>query len=258
MGDHRTAADELRHRGHEPHAVTDDALDDVGLREGAGQELGRGRELGDVLRVAQSVRHDRRRHDDRRVAAQLRVAHVLERLADLERDLVLVPVEGDPRLAPQPRQEVEVHAVLGEAVLVVEDLVLVEVALHEDADLLAGEAHDFDPEPRDAVEPALSQSDSRSAIIRIPAWQLPDGTTGMTLASATRRPGDAADPQLRIDDSEVVGPHLAGARLVVVRVGGRPDEGPQLVVGLRVVGRHQLLRRPMVRTPWSRRSRARS
>ena len=132
-------------------------------------------------------------------------------------------------------------ALLGEAVLVVEDLVLVEVALHEDADLLAGEAHDFDPDAAaDAVAPALSQSASRSAIIRIPAWQLPDGTTGMTLASATRRPVDAADPELRVDDREVVGAHLAGARLVVVRVGGGLDEGAQLVVGLRVVGRHQL------------------
>ena len=153
-----------------------------------------------------------------------------------------MPVEGDPRLAPQPREEVEVHAVLGEAVLVVEDLVLVEVALHEDADLLAGEAHDFDSRRRSrrrrsGLDPVRA---ARSAIIRIPAWQLPDGTTGMTLASATRRPVDAADPELRVDDSEVVGAHLAGARLVVVRVGGGLDEGAQLVVGRRVVGRHQL------------------
>ena len=61
VGDHRTAADQLRHRRHQPHAVADDALDDVGLGEGAGQELRRGRELVDVLGVAQPVRHDRRR-----------------------------------------------------------------------------------------------------------------------------------------------------------------------------------------------------
>ena len=38
------------------------------------------------------------------------------------------------------------------------------------------------------LRPALSQSAQRSAIIMIPAWQLPDWTAGMTLASATRRP----------------------------------------------------------------------
>ena len=52
---------------------------------------------------------------------------------------------------------------------------------------------------------------------------------------------DPADPQLRVDDGEVVGAHLAGAHLVVVRVGGGLDEGAQLVLGLRVVGGHQLL-----------------
>ena len=75
---------------------------------------------------------------------------------------------------------------------------------------------------RRAVDPALSQSASRSAIITMPAWQLPDGTTGMTLASATRRPADAADAELRVDDRQVVGAHLAGAGLVVVRVGRAP------------------------------------
>ena len=116
------------------------------------------------------------------------------KLSDLERRPVLVAVEGDPVLAPQPRQQVELDPLLREAVLVVKDLVLVEVALDQDADLLAGEAHAFDPRDRwrqPLAASALSQSDSRSAIIRIPAWQLPDGTAGMTLASATRSPVDA-------------------------------------------------------------------
>ena len=53
----------------------------------------------------------------------------------------------------------------------------------------------------------------------------------MTLASATRSPATPRTRSSRVDDREVVGAHLAGARLVVVRVGASLDERAQLVVG---------------------------
>ena len=60
----------------------------------------------------------------------------LEALAALERRAVLVTVECQGRLAPQAAQEARVDSFLGEPVLVVEDLRLVEVALDQDADPL--------------------------------------------------------------------------------------------------------------------------
>ena len=63
------------------------------------------------------------------------------------------------------------------------------------------------------------------------------------------QPGDAAHPELRVHDGEVIGAHLAGARLVVVRVGRRLDECSQLVVRPRIVGRASAPDRPMERRP---------
>ena len=124
------------------------------------------------------------------------------------------------------RQEVELHPVLGEAVLVVEDLVLVEVALDEHADLLAGEAHDFTADAAAAGRACLEP-------VRQPLGDHHD--PGVAVARRHDRhdarvgdpqPLDAAHPQLGVDDRQVVGAHLARARLVVVRVGSRPSRRP--------------------------------
>ena len=96
---------------------------------------------------------------------------------------------------------------------VVPDLRLVVVGLHQDGDLLALEAHPRrrpcrSRRPRGGGRGVvLIMSAQRSAIITIPAWQLPDGTAGITLASATRRPSIAVDAQLGIDDGELVEAH---------------------------------------------------
>jgi hypothetical protein len=140
---HRDLAplDELGLRRDQPHAVADDPFDDVLLGKRALDEFGGRRALVDVLRVAQPVRHDARRHDDRGVAAQLLVTHVLEALAAFERVLVLVSGERDVLLAPEAGEKMQLHTVLWKPVLVIEDFLLVEVALDEDPDLLALQAH---------------------------------------------------------------------------------------------------------------------
>ena len=147
-----------------------------------------------------------------------------KRLVDLERHLPLVAGERQPLLPPEPREEVHLGALLGEAAGVVPDLRLVVVGLHQDGDLLAFEAHWLAPMPvataarcRPCV--VLSKSAQRSAIMTIPAWQLPDGTAGITLASAIAQALDAVHAQLGIDDGELVEAHAARAGLVVVRVG---------------------------------------
>ena len=73
--------------------------------------------------------------------AQRLVVHVLEALVDLERHLPLVAREGQPLLSPHAGEEVHLGALLGEAALVVPDLRLVVVGLHQDGDLLPLEAH---------------------------------------------------------------------------------------------------------------------
>ena len=70
-----------------------------------------------------------------------RVVDVLEALVADERRLVLVAGERQRRLAPEPAHEAGVDALLGEAVVVVPDLVLVVVALDQDRDLLARQVH---------------------------------------------------------------------------------------------------------------------
>src|SRR5262249_30174422 len=133
--------------------------------------------------------------DDHRVEAPQRlVVHPLEALVDLERALPLVAGERQPLLPPEPGEEVDLRALLGEAPRVVPDLRLVEVGLHQHRDLLALEALRHcacAPVPvataaRWRPWVVLTKSAQRSAIITIPAWQFPDCTAGITLASAIR------------------------------------------------------------------------
>ena len=108
---------------------------------------------------------------------------------------------------------------------VVPDLRLVVVGLHQDGDLLALEAH-CAPVRRDgrAVE-AVGRLDEVGAAL---------GDHHDPGVAVARRDGrhharvgdpqalDAVDAQLGIDDRELVEAHLAGAGLVVVRVGLAP------------------------------------
>ena len=211
------ASHQLWRRGDQPHAVTDDALEDGRLGKGA-LDKGRGRrQLAQIFRVAQPIRHKARGHDDGCIAAQLRIAHLLERLAAVERRPVLVAREGQPRLAPQPRQPVELDAFLGESdahsrrfpsrssrprsgcrssCLVVAFSGPLSSSVTRTAVVAAENLPRRPPQPvfvslrRADYSPCASFTMSAhfSPIIMIPVWMLPVTMVGMTLASATRRP----------------------------------------------------------------------
>ena len=105
MGYQPPATDQLWRRGHKPQAVTDDAFEDALLRKSALEKDTRWRRFVDILSVSEAVRHDRRRYDDGRITSQRRIIHVLEAFMALEWHLILVPVESQGRLTPQPGQE---------------------------------------------------------------------------------------------------------------------------------------------------------
>src|SRR5579871_226125 len=121
--------------------MTDDALEHALLREGSLQEFCGRWQLIHVLRIAESVRNHGRRHDNRGEAPQRLVVHVLEALVALEWVMFLMPFEHERGLTPQAGHEVEVHALFGETVLIIEDLLLIEVTFYENSDLLALEIH---------------------------------------------------------------------------------------------------------------------
>jgi hypothetical protein len=62
------------------------------------------------------------------------------------------------------------------------------------------------------------------------ALVFPPGNVGITDASTTRKPVDAAHAQLRVDDGGVVAAHAAGADRVVDGFGLGPDIGDQFAV----------------------------
>ena len=145
MAHQRPSAHQLRNRRDQPQAVTDDALEDARLGKRALDELHRRRGLAQGLAVAKPIRDKSRRDDDRLVGSELLVAHALEALVTLKWHLVLVAGECQPRLAPQTTEPVHLDAFLGEAVLVVEDFFLVEIAFDQNADFFAFEAHYLAP-----------------------------------------------------------------------------------------------------------------
>ena len=67
-----------------------------------------------------------------------------------------------------------------------------------------------------------------SAIITVGAFVLPDVMRGMTDASMTRKPGDAADPQPVVDDGERVDAHAARADRVEDRRAEIAGRAPQI------------------------------
>ena len=69
-----------------------------------------------------------------------------------------------------------------------------------------------------------------SAIITVGALVLPDVIRGMTDASMTRKPGDAADAQAVVDDGERVDAHAARADRVEDRRAEIAGRAPQIGV----------------------------
>ena len=72
------------------------------------------------------------------------------------------------------------------------------------------------------------------------AWVLPLISVGITEASMTRRPCQAAHPQLLVDHGGVGLAHRAAADGVVVGLGPLPDVGADLAVGAHVRTGHVL------------------
>ena len=75
---------------------------------------------------------------------------------------------------------------------------------------------------------------------------LPETIVGMIEASTTRRPRDAVDPQLRIDDGQRVAAHLAGADRMEDRRGDVAGTAYQVLVALKFRARQHFLR-PVLR-----------
>ena len=75
-------------------------------------------------------------------------------------------------------------------------------------------------------------------------WQLPDGTTGITLASATRRPSTPRTRSLVLTTDIASRPILHEPAWVVVRVTRLAHVGTQLFVGAHVAARRELLPDP--------------
>lgn len=138
---HLSTAHELGHGSAKPQAMTDDALDDVLVLEGASEELGGRRDLVDVFSIPEPICYNSGGHYYRRVAAYLFIAHPFEALAELHGNVILVTLERQRILAPHAGQEVEVYAFFLEAVLIVPYLVLVEVALNQDCDFFTLKSH---------------------------------------------------------------------------------------------------------------------
>ena len=128
---HLPSAHQMSDRREEPQAVADDSLHNILAREDALQELAGRRQLRDVLRIAQAVGHHAGGDDERRVGVQLVVCHILETLRAVERRTELVSLERDARVPPEAREEMHLVTLFGETKLVVEDFVLVEIALDQ-------------------------------------------------------------------------------------------------------------------------------
>ena len=92
-----------------------------------------------------------------------------------------------------------------------------------------------------------------SAIIRVGELVLPDVMVGITEASATRRPCEAAHLQPGIDDGGIVAAHPAGADGVEDGGGDVAGGLGQLLVALDLEARAELLGSVLARATASRR-----
>ena len=77
------------------------------------------------------------------------------------------------------------------------------------------------PDSRAEFGQARIRSAAFSPISTLGAWVCPRMMVGITDASATRRPCDAANTQLRIHHAGVVAAHPAGADRVIKRCASR-------------------------------------
>lgn len=117
--------------------MADNTFENALLRERAYKELRGRRQFVDVIGVSETIRDDSRWHDYCIVALEGRVIHIFKALVALKRGLIFVTDECHTARAPQACQEVELDPFLRKAMLIVEDLVLVIVALDQNADFPA-------------------------------------------------------------------------------------------------------------------------